>query len=1127
MSRINFDKIINAYFNDTRLIDHQIESYEEFIDKIIPNILKQNFPLQVNFENNKISNIKLNIKKIRNGKPTFTKNNGCTSVFNSNDARIKNLTYSMPLFIDIELSLDYNNDEVIEHKVKIFKDILLTNMPIMVSSKYCVNNYYDIGGYFIINGNDKVLISQERIAYNIPLIFENKKLNGKYKYTCEIRCIHDEKFGIPKTTSIHFTKNENLFENEFYSSLPHINGDIPIVILFKALGCVSDKQIIYFILDNDNSELDNKLLKLMTPSIVKASNISTELEAKQFLAKKINSAYNNNYYSEDKQINYINNYVLKDFLIHLDSNYDKLHFLGFMINKFIKTILCIYPLDDRDSYLNKRVDAAGALLGLLFYQSMNKYVKDIKNNLNKEINNGIWNLTNKYDNILNELNINKIIKNSLIDNVIKSALATGNWGLKMNVNRQGVSQVLNRLTYLSTISHLRRVQTPIDSSGKLILPRKLHGTQWGYICPSETPEGAAVGVVKNLSMSSEITLISTISVIKDIIDEFIIKLNDIDLKTFNKSNFIKVFINGVLNGYTDNPLKLIKIFKKNRLTGLINMYNSIFFNYAENKILISTDYGRLTRPLLKINNNKLLYNLSIQNNPNLSWDLLIKNNCIEYIDVNEINNCVIATTKEDLKNSMSYTHMEIHPSLILGVLASCIPFPHHNQSPRNTYQSAMGKQAVGIPSIDFNIRFDTFSHVLMHPQKPLVQSKIMKHLNIEKLPNGINVIVAIASYTGYNQEDSIIFNKGSIDRGLFTSTFYRTYKDEEKKNQLTGEEEKFTKPDKTKLLLGKPCNYSKLQNDGLPEKNTFIDENDILIGKITPIKNNKKFNYKDNSVNVRPNESGFVDDKFITSNGDGYKICKVKIRNYRFPKVGDKFSSRHGQKGTVGMIYSSENMPFTKDGIVPDIIINPHAIPSRMTIAQLVECILGKLCCETGNLGNGTAFDKISVENISKLLLSVGHEKFGNEILYSGITGEQIKTQIFMGPTFYQRLKHMSGDKIHSRSSGPVQSMTRQPSEGRAQHGGLRFGEMERDCMIAHGASSFLNERMLTVSDNYHLYVCKICGLQSVVNVENNIFECKKCNNYSKFSRVNLPYSCKLLMYELQTTGISPRFITN
>jgi len=663
----------------------------------------------------------------------------------------------------------------------------------------------------------------------------------------------------------------------------------------------------------------------------------------------------------------------------------------------------------------------------------------------------------------------------------------------------------------------------------------LHNTSWGYICPSETPEGQAVGIVKNLSSQCEVTLSRSSDTIKNYINDDILLLTKIDLYNFNKMKYTKIIINGDWLGYIQNTNKIIDTLKKLRKNGCIHPHTSIYWDINVNILYIYTDGGRPIRPLIIVKDNQSMYTKEVHEkikDDNIEWnDLIVNilnegNSFLEYIDPYEINNCLVSMDLTiDKDDKKKYTHTEIHPSLILGALASCIPFPHHNQAPRNTYQSAMGKQALGVHCTNYNTRFDTFSHVLSYPQKPIIETKMMKYLNTDKLPNGINVIVAIATYSGYNQEDSIIFNKAAIDRGLFTSTFYRTYKDEEKKNQLSGEEEKFCRPDKSKLLFPKPYNYTKLNDDGFVPKNTFVSDSDILIGKVVPLKDDN-YNYKDNSTSLRKNENGFVDGNYITTNSDGYRICKLRIRSFRFPEIGDKFSSRHGQKGTVGMIYNPEDMPFTSDGIIPDIIINPHAIPSRMTIAQLIECILGKVCCHTGNIGDGTAFNKVNVENIAKMLQNSGHEKYGNETLYNGFTGEQLHTQIFMGPTYYQRLKHMSGDKIHSRSSGPIVTMTRQPAEGRSSHGGLRFGEMERDCMIAHGTSNFLKERMMDVSDKYHIFVCCKCNLPAVANPNECIYECKNCNNYNDFKRINLPYSCKLLMQELQSMNIAPRFIT-
>jgi DNA-directed RNA polymerase II subunit RPB2 len=1150
--KYNTDELIQQYFNQKNiLVSHQINSYNNYVDEIIPKIIRQYFPLKINLSENtssEIEEIELTVENLRVGQPLLVENNGCSKLMTPNIARERNSTYLSSIIVDFvsKITIKEGNHNI-ELKSNVITNIVLGKIPIMVGSKYCVLNsknngdecMFDLGGYFIINGNEKVIISQEKIANNMIQVFKNPKNSSKFSHICETRSINENNYGIPKVSAIKITNKSNMYDNTLKISLPHIKQEVPIFVIFRAFGCITDKEIIYHIIDNDNSEIDRLILKMLKPTIDEGSFIKTEEEAIHYLCKYINNTYNYTQSEEKKKI-YVKDVILEEYLNHL--GYDKqkkIFFTGYMINKLIKAYMGITPLDDRDSHLNKRIETTGYLMGNLTYQCFHKIIKDIKNYISKEINSGIWNLNKNYNEIINEINIHKIIKSSYLENILKGAMATGNWGMKMNSNKQGVSQVLNRLTYPSMVSHLRRVQTPTDNTGKLIPPRKLHSTSWGYVCPSETPEGQAVGVVKNLSMNCEITTSMTSETVLHYIKDYIITFDQIDIYSFNKLSMCKIFINGNWIGFTKSPKEMINEYKKFRTEGLIHNHNSIYWDFMNYNIQILTDSGRPIRPLLIVNeNNELLYNEKMSQyikENKCQWEYFTSEiyskdtYCIEYLDPHESSNSLISVSMEDVinKKEKRYTHCEIHPSLILGALASCIPFPHHNQAPRNTYQSAMGKQAVGVHCTNYNKRFDTFSHVLTYPQRPLIETKMMKYLNATKLPNGINVIVAIATYTGYNQEDSILFNKASIDRGLFASTFYRTYKEEERKNQLSGEEEKFCKPDKGKLLFPKPCNYGKLNENGFVDKDTYVTDEDILIGKVIPIKNNNEYNYRDNSVSLKKNENGFIDENFVTTNSDGYNICKTRIRSFRKPEIGDKFSSRHGQKGTIGMIYNSEDMPFSSSGIIPDIIINPHAIPSRMTIAQLIECILGKVCCETGNIGNGTAFDKINVDTISEMLTKVGHEKMGNEILYNGFNGDQIHTQIFMGPTYYQRLKHMSGDKIHSRSSGPIVTMTRQPAEGRSSHGGLRFGEMERDCMIAHGTSNFLRERMMDVSDKYYIFVCTECNLPIVANPETNLYECKNCNNYQKFKKINIPYSCKLLMQELQCMGIGARFITN
>jgi DNA-directed RNA polymerase beta subunit len=739
-----------------------------------------------------------------------------------------------------------------------------------------------------------------------------------------------------------------------------------------------------------------------------------------------------------------------------------------MVIRLIKCSLGILKQDDRDSYMNKRIDLTGALLNNLFRNYFNKVVKDMMKQVVREINTGSWRSTEDYLGIINKTNVYKIIKSTTIENGIKRALSTGDFGIKnTNTNKVGVAQVLNRLTYVSSLSHLRRVNTPIDKSGKLIPPRKLHNTTWGFLCLAESPEGASVGVVKNISYMSHITIPSNPDSLHTQVKSHIEPLDAIaDCKDLYDK--VKVFVNGAWVGISRDPIELYHILKDKKCKGIINIYTSIVFDIRNKEIRICSDSGRITRPVLRVKDNKSFITADILrklDRKELSWDDLvtdckIDNALIEYIDPEEQNFSMIAMKRTDLRNSLlhrgsqhyNYTHCEIHPSTIFGILASCIPFPEHNQAPRNTYQCAMGKQAMGMYVTNFYNRMDKTAYVLSNPMRPLVDTRVMRMIKLDEIPSGAPVIVAIMSYTGYNQEDSILINKGAIDRGLFSATIYHTEKDEDKK--LNGDEEIRCKPDSTKTKGMKFGNYGKLNSKGVITENSIIENRDIIIGKVLPIKENRNdhtkiIKYEDASKMHRTTEDSYVDKNYTERNGDGYVICKVRIRTYRKPVIGDKLSSRHGQKGTIGNIISEMDMPFTKSGQRPDIIINPHAIPSRMTIAQLKETLLGKVLLELGLFGDGTSFGELDVYTIRNELLKLGYENNGNELLYNGLSGEQIESSIFIGPAFYQRLKHMVNDKQHSRSIGPMVNLTRQPAEGRSRDGGLRFGEMEKDCTFA------------------------------------------------------------------------------
>jgi DNA-directed RNA polymerase II subunit RPB2 len=1166
--------VIESYLKENNwmtLIKHHLESYNDFMKNKIPLIVKQFNPLSIYHGYDEESNnykfeIRIEFTNVHYTKPLIYENDGSTKIMYPQEARLRNISYSCPANVDMVVTLitepfSENPNSTLKKELK---NISIGKIPIMINSDFCTlhNNTdpnilkeeckYDLGGYFIINGNEKVIVGQEKMTENKVHVFKNNKVSSKYSHVCDIKSTSLKGFNTPKNISIRYIARDSVIGRTIKVSLPHIRVDIPLFILFRALGVTTDKEILKYILYDINAEENYEMVNWLKPSIEDGSFILTQEDALEFLLKNgsILGQPKDIKLSKERKIKIFKGMIERDFLPHVGPDFKKKAlFIGYMVNKLGKCFFNKILFEDRDSYCNKRVETSGYLMAVLFRQYFTKLVKDMRNSIMKELNSGPWKNGNQIEDVINGTNLYKILRSTTIEAGLKYGLATGNWGIKSTNSKVGIAQVLSRLTYVSTLSHLRRINTPTEKTGKLVAPRKLHPTQWGIVCPSETPEGGSVGLVKNLALGAYVTIGSSIEPVLNILDKSnLISIDEVEVSDLSK--YTKVFVNGNWFGIHTEPKELYDKLIQCKRNGVLNIYTSITFNIYMNEINVFTDGGRCCRPLYIVDNNNLrinkehIYKLSskmyhwnnlilgsLNTTNNIKFDPIQNNiteGVIEFVDTDESWFTMISMLQGDLKNkAVSYNYCEIHPCLILGILGSHIPLCNHNQSPRNTYQSAMGKQAMGIYSLNYQKRMDTMGHVLNYPQKPLVNTRIGQILPSSNIPNGMNVIIAIGSYGGYNQEDSILFNRHAVDRGLFRSTFYRTYKEEEKKIQSSGQNERFMKPD-PKITKGmKPGSYEKLDESGIIKKNTQVSSNDIIIGKVIPLKDKNRgaHVYRDSSTFLRNNESGFIDEIYYNRNGDGHKFCKVRTRSERIPKIGDKFSSRHGQKGTVGMIYSNEDMPYTKDGIVPDIIINPHAIPSRMTIAQLIECIMGKVGTIIGGHGDGTPFMNTSVLDIADMLGNCGFESHGNEILYNGFNGRQMETKLFIGPTYYQRLKHMVEDKVHSRATGPMVLLTRQPAEGRTRDGGLRFGEMERDCMIAHGSLQFLKERTIDVSDNYRAFICNECGLIAPVNELKNIAKCKKCDNYTEFSEVRLPYACKLLIQELESMSIAPRLL--
>lgn len=1093
--------LMKSFFSEEGLVKQHLDSYNDFTRNTLQQIIDEISGITIEVPNH-VYDIKFGAIEI--GDPRVVEVDGTVREVYPREARIRNLTYSAPLYLEIEL-----DDEGRET----YERVNIGDLPIMVKSNLCLLSRHtedelvklgedpkEVGGYFIVNGSERVIVSLEDLAPNRVLVeTDNRGARPVYK-------------GKVFSTTVGFRARIEASlkaKGEMNVTIPGVPVPVPLVVLMRALGVETDREVAEMVSLNPN------ILNELEPSFREAATVQTLEDAVLYIGNRV--AFGQ---VKDFRLKRAETILDRNLLPHIgrdpEARFDKAVFLGEMASRIIELKLGQRQEDDKDHLRNKRIKLAGPLLAELFRSAFWSLYRDMRYQFRR--------MSTRRKGVL----ISAAVRPGIITSRIQHALATGNW----RRGRVGMTQLLDRTNTLSTLSHLRRLQSPLSRSQPNFEARDLHSTHWGRLCPNETPEGANCGLVKNLALMSSVSVGTDAEKVKRTL-EFMGVTRSKDVDEQLRHTGTKIFVEGYLLGYTTSPDVLTNTFREMRRKGEISGEANIVYYRNYNEIYVNCDEGRIRRPLVVVEDGKsLLKQRYIRNirQDRWAWSDLVREGIIEYMDSDEEENTYIAIDQEAL--TPDHTHMEVCSYTILGVGSAIIPYAEHNQSPRNTYQAAMAKQAPGVYVLNYNDRTDTRGHLLHYPQKPLVSTKPMDVIGYNERPAGQNFVIAILSSIGYNMEDAIIFNKSAVQRGLGNSSFYRIYK-AECKQYLGGSKDRLTIPEAGIRGYHGADSYRQLESDGLIANEAEVKGGDILIGKTSPPRFMEEYRglevrgpqLRDTSVGVRPNEVGVVDSIFITKDIEGSQLVKIKVRSNRIPELGDKFVSRHGQKGVIGMLVPQEDMPFSTSGVTPDIIMNPHAYPSRMTVGQFIEAIGGKAAAIRGEIVDGTPFANEEPKTLQQHIIDFGLQPGGREILYDGMSGKKFEAEIFLGVAFYQKLHHMVVDKIHARARGQVQMLTRQPTEGRARGGGLRFGEMERDCLVGHGAAMLLKDRLLEESDAYTIYVCERCGRQGYYDIRQRKYTCPTCETKSDIEPVTVSYAFKLLLQEMQSLCLSPSLV--
>ncbi|KAF4671681.1 DNA-directed RNA polymerase III subunit RPC2 [Perkinsus chesapeaki] len=1048
--------------------------------------------------------------------------------------------------------------------------VCIGRLPVMLRSKLCRLHDatteqmermqecpHDPGGYFIIKGTEKVLLMQEQLSNNRIIVeTDSKKM---------IQAVVTSSTADNKSRTVVCFKSDLSGLYVKHSAFTEL---IPAVIMLRAMGMESDQEIVQMV-GTEKCHVDGMILSLQDAH---ATGVFSQQQALEYLGNKlkIRSSAGSTPGGADaterkmgEALEVLVRQVLSHISVYADGSFSsafdqdkggaskpldfsgKCRFLCLMMRRALDARSDSTLLDDRDYYGNKRLELAGQLIALLFedlFKSMNTEIKksvDMRltkyfqqaSSASARAGRSVVGPDSGYPDVLRDIDSERITRG------MNRAISSGNWNIKrFRIDRSGVSQVLSRFSFIAALGAMTRVKSQFEKSRKLAGPRALQPSQWGMLCPSDTPEGEQCGLIKALSLLAHVTTPDEEGPIRRLC--YSLGVEDaagLTGEELHSTGTITVFLNGALLGVHRRPQTFMSDMRALRRRGKIGEFVSIYEHEAQRAIIIATDGGRLCRPLIVVKKGRPMLvpevHLRKLKSGELRFTDFLRLGIIEWVDVNEENNSYIAINPEDVV--METTHLEIEPLTLLGAVAGLVPYPHHNQSPRNTYQCAMGKQAMGNIACNQHLRTDTQLLLLTYPQQPMCKTRTIDLIGYDNLPAGHNASVAVMSYSGYDIEDALIMNKASIDRGFGRCCVTRKYATPLARSAIGSSEELRAPPviggggkgggrhQRQGGFVGRAKKYAIIDEDGLPFAGEQVIDGGVLINKVSPMSDaatGQVTHWRDTPISYKNPVPSYVDRVIATENEDQAKIFKCITRQTRRPELGDKFSSRHGQKGVIGLIVNQEDMPFGEKGWCPDLIMNPHGFPSRMTVGKLLECVSGKAGVLDGERSYGTAFGGTTKKHMTESLIRHGFHPSAKEYITSGVTGEALECYIFVGPIYYQKLKHMVMDKIHARSTGPVNQLTRQPTEGRAKDGGLRLGEMERDCLVAYGASNLLLERLMLSSDVFTASVCRRCGLLSYQNGT-----CKLCGTSENIVDIRMPYACKLLFQELQAMNVCPR----